>query len=47
MRLAYRFRDSVHYHQSRKHGSIQAVIELEELRVLHLVLKTEDWLIGS
>jgi hypothetical protein len=35
--LAYRFRGSVHYHQSRKHGSIQAGMVLEkELRVLHL-----------
>ena len=30
--LAYRFRGSVHYHQGRKHGSMQA----EELRVLLL-----------
>jgi len=37
--LAYRFRGSVHYHQGRKHGSIQAGIALEERRVLHLVLK--------
>jgi hypothetical protein len=34
--LAYRFRSSVHYHQGRKQGSIQADVELEELRVLHL-----------
>jgi hypothetical protein len=34
--LAYRFRDSAHYHQNRKHGSIQAGMEHEELRVLHL-----------
>ena len=35
MRLAYRFRGSVHYH-GRKHGSLQADVVLEELRVLHL-----------
>jgi hypothetical protein len=35
--LVYRFRSSVHYHQGRKHGSIQAGMALEELRVLHLV----------
>jgi hypothetical protein len=34
------FRGSVHYHQGRKHGSIQAGMVLEkELRVLHLDLK--------
>lgn len=32
-------RGSVHYHQARKHGSVQASMALEELRVLHLVLK--------
>jgi len=32
--LAYSFRDSVHYHYSRKHGSLQADVVLkEELRV--------------
>jgi hypothetical protein len=36
--LAYRFRGSVHYHQGRKHGSIQAGM-LEELEGLHLVQK--------
>jgi hypothetical protein len=35
---AYRFRGSVHYHHGGKHGSIQADLELEELRVLHLDL---------
>jgi hypothetical protein len=35
--LAHRFRGSVHYHGG-KHGSIQAGMVLEELRVLHLVL---------
>jgi hypothetical protein len=34
--LAYRFRGSVYYHQGRKHGSIQADMGLEELRVLYL-----------
>jgi hypothetical protein len=38
--LAYRFRDSVHYNQDRKHGSIQIGMVLEkELRVPHLVQK--------
>ena len=31
-----RFRGLVHYHQDRKHDSIQADMELEELRVPHL-----------
>jgi hypothetical protein len=35
--LAYRFRGSVHDHQGGKHGSIQADMVQEELRVLHLV----------
>jgi hypothetical protein len=30
---------SVHYHHGRKHGGVQASIALEELSVLHLVLK--------
>lgn len=37
--LAYRFRGLVCY-EDRKHGSIQASMVLEELRVLHLVQKT-------
>jgi hypothetical protein len=37
--LAYSFRGSVHYHQGRKHGSLQADMVLEELRVLQLDLK--------
>jgi hypothetical protein len=37
LEVAYRFSGSVHYHHGGKHGSIQAVMELEkELRVLHL-----------
>ena len=36
MGLAYRFRGLVHYHHGMKHGSIQAGMALEELRVLHL-----------
>jgi hypothetical protein len=37
LELAYRFRGSVRYHHSGKHGSIQADMVLEkELRVLHL-----------
>jgi hypothetical protein len=30
---------SVHYHHGRKHGCVQAGRVLEELRLLHLVLK--------
>jgi hypothetical protein len=37
--LAYRFRNSVHYHHGGKHGSVQAGMELEELRVLYLHLR--------
>jgi hypothetical protein len=33
--LAYRFRDSVHYHPGGKHGSIQEDMVLEELRALN------------
>jgi hypothetical protein len=36
LRLAYRFRGSVCCHQGRKHGSIQAGMVLEKLRVLYL-----------
>ena len=37
MGLAYRFRESVHYHHGRKHGSIQAGMVLErEPRGLYL-----------
>jgi hypothetical protein len=38
--LGYKFRGSVHYHHGRKHGSTQADLMLEELRVLCLVPKT-------
>ena len=44
--LAYCFRGLIHYHHSRKHGSMPADIVLEkELRVLHLDLKVirRDW----
>jgi hypothetical protein len=34
--LPYSFRGSVHYHHGRKHGSVQAGMALEELRVLYL-----------
>jgi hypothetical protein len=37
--IAYSFRGSVHYHHGRKHGSVQAGMVLEMLRVLHLVPK--------
>jgi hypothetical protein len=36
--LAYRFRTSVHYHQGKKHGSIQAGMK-KEWRYLHLYQK--------
>ena len=40
MEIADKFRDSVHYYQGRKNGSIQASIVLVlELRILHLLLK--------
>ena len=39
MGLAYRVRSSVHYRYGGKHGSMQADIVLEELRVLHLDMK--------
>jgi len=34
--LAYRFRDSVHYHHGGKHGNPQADLVLEKPSVLHL-----------
>jgi hypothetical protein len=38
--LVYSFRGSVHYHHGRKHGDMQADMELEnKLKVLHLDLK--------
>jgi hypothetical protein len=37
--LAYRFRGSVHYHHSGKHGSVLAGMVQRELRVLHPDLK--------
>ena len=36
MRLAYRFRGSVHHHHGGNHDIIQTDMVLEELRVLHL-----------
>jgi hypothetical protein len=36
LELAYSFRRLIHYHHGRKHGSIQAGMVLEMLRVLHL-----------
>ena len=42
MGLAYSFRGSVHYHHGGKHGSLQADMVLEELRVLHLNPKAGD-----
>jgi hypothetical protein len=35
LELAYSFRGLVHYRHGRKHGSMQARMVLEELRVLH------------
>jgi hypothetical protein len=37
--LAYRFRGLVHCYHGMKHGTVQAGMVLEELRVPHLVLK--------
>jgi hypothetical protein len=37
--LVYSFSGLSHYHHDRKHGSIQADLVLEELRVLHLDLQ--------
>jgi hypothetical protein len=34
--MVYTFRSSVRYHHCRKHGSLQADIVLEVLRVLHI-----------
>ena len=38
--LAHSFRALVHYHQGRKHGSVQADVALEDPRVLQLDPKT-------
>jgi hypothetical protein len=45
--LDYRFRSSVHYHQGRKHGSIQAGMVQDELRVLHLHLRAASRILAS
>jgi hypothetical protein len=37
----------IHYHQGRKHGSIQEGMALEELRVLHLVPKPNRSRLGG
>ena len=42
MGLAYSFRDSDHYYHGRKHGSMQADMVLQELRVLYLDPQTES-----
>jgi hypothetical protein len=47
LRLAYSFRGSIHYHQGRKHGSIQADMVQEELRVLYLHLKAASRILAS
>ena len=36
--VAYNLRSLVHYHHGEKHGSVQAGMALEELKVLHLCL---------
>jgi hypothetical protein len=41
----YSFRDSVHYYHGRKHGSIQADVGLEKLKVLQLDLKATSRLL--
>jgi hypothetical protein len=38
MRLAYRFRGSVHYHHGGKHGIVAGMVQ-EELRIPPLVQK--------
>jgi hypothetical protein len=40
--LVYSFRGSVHYHHGRKHGSVQADMMLEKLRVLELYPKATE-----
>jgi hypothetical protein len=47
LELDYRFRGSVHNHQGRKHGSIQAGMMQEELRVPHLQLKAVSGRLAS
>jgi hypothetical protein len=42
LRLAYSCTGSVYYYHSRKHGSRQAGMVLEEPRLLHLDLKTAE-----
>ena len=45
--LAYSFRGLVHYHHGGEHGSVQAEIELEDLRALNFDLQVaeRDWVI--
>jgi hypothetical protein len=44
--LAYNFRDLIHYHHGGKHGSYQADLVPEELRILHLDSQAAegDWI---
>jgi hypothetical protein len=42
LRLVCRFRGSVYYHHGGKHGTVQADITLEELRLLHPDLKAAE-----
>lgn len=41
LRLAYNFKDLIHYHHVRKHDAMQADMVLEDLRVLYLYPQTE------
>jgi hypothetical protein len=41
--LAYCFRNVVHYQLSRKCGSVQADMVLDETRVLHLQRAEGEW----
>jgi hypothetical protein len=45
--LVYSFRGSVYFHHGRKRANVQADVELEEMRVLHLDLKAARILIHT
>jgi hypothetical protein len=40
--VAYRFRGLVYHHHGRMQGIVQADMELEKLRVLHVDLQTAE-----
>jgi hypothetical protein len=44
--LTYRFRDSVHYHHGKKHGSIQAYWRSCEFSIFFQRQTGEDYLLG-